>query len=199
MTNEYNVLELTTKRLNELVILAENCLENTGVGSVVDKSAAEQAQYDIGKAMSEAKQLFQGNKNRFGQWRDEHIIGNGQYVVNKRSLTRWASLCNFGTIEACRKVGFTNVYKLSGKRYAPLREDITELLKGDPEVDPDAINVMFKDFSVQLKVENKKAKQGESDDLTNKVAELEARLHELEDENAALRQQLEPQHVFEAE
>lgn len=198
MTDANKVLELTESRLNELADTVVNALSNAGAGRVVDKEQCEQAQYDIGAAMREAKQLFQGNKNKFGKWRDENIIGNGKRTVDKRTLTRWTSLCEFGTLDECRKVGFTKVYKLSSKRYAPLREHIKQHLEQHPNVESDTINVMLKDFASQLKADKKQPHLDVNDDLANKVSELEARLEELEQENANLRQQLEGQPILEA-
>jgi lipoate-protein ligase A len=191
MSEQSSVLNAVDERLQQLANDAINALALTGAGQVVDKSAAEQAQYEIGAVMAEAKQLFQGNKNRFGKWRDENIIGNGQHTVDKRTLTRWSYLYGFGTLEECRKVGFTNVYKLAGKTYSPLREQVREHLKQNPDVLSDDIKVMLKEFSHQLKTEKEKTKQSESNDLLNKLAEMESRLKELEVENDKLRQQLQ--------
>ncbi|WP_423839879.1 hypothetical protein ONE56_11350 [Vibrio mytili] len=198
MTEANKVLELTNSRLKELADTVINELSNAGAGRVVDKEQCEQAQYDIGAAMHEARQIFQGNKNKFGKWRDVNIIGNGKRTVDKRTLTRWTSLCEFGTLDECRKVGFTKVYKLSSKRYAPLREQIKQHLEQHPDVDSDAINAMLKDFDSQLKSEKKQTTPVVNDDLVNKVSDLEARLKELEQENANLRQQLEGHPTLEA-
>ncbi|EJE4172566.1 hypothetical protein [Vibrio parahaemolyticus] len=198
MSEPIDLLKATEERLQ---LLAENIVEvlgNAGAGRVVDKELCEQAQYDIGAAMHEAKQLFQGNKNKFGKWRDENIIGNGKRTVDKRTLTRWTNLCEFGTLDECRKVGFTKVYKLSSKRYAPLREQIKQHLEQHPDVESDTINEMFNDFTTQLKTEKKQDTPVVNDDLVDKVSELEARLKELEQENANLRQQLEGQPTLEA-
>ncbi|MBE4592750.1 hypothetical protein BOO24_10265 [Vibrio navarrensis] len=198
MTEANKVLELTESRLEELVDAVVNALSNAGAGRVVDKEQCEQAQYDIGAAMYEARQIFQGNKNKFGKWRDVNIIGNGKRTVDKRTLTRWTSLCEFGTLDECRKVGFTKVYKLSSKRYAPLREQIKQHLEQYPDVEPDTINEMLKDFDSQLKSEKKQTTPVVNDDLVNKVSDLEARLKELEQENANLRRQLENHPTLEA-
>ncbi|HCE2907421.1 TPA: hypothetical protein NGT82_004053 [Vibrio parahaemolyticus] len=194
MTDVNKALKHIENLLSELTDTVVNALSNAGAGRVVDKEQCEQAQYDIGAAMCEAKQLFQGNKNKFGKWRDENIIGNGKRTVDKRTLTRWTSLCEFGTLDECRKVGFTKIYKLSSKRYAPLREHI----KQHPDVESDTINEMFNDFATQLKTEKKQTNPVVNDDLVDKVSELEARLKELEQENANLRQQLEGQPTLEA-
>ncbi|MDF4697008.1 hypothetical protein P3548_25100, partial [Vibrio parahaemolyticus] len=77
MTDVNKALEHIENLLSELANTVVNALSNAGAGRVVDKELCEQAQYDIGAAMHEAKQLFQGNKNKFGKWRDENIIGNG--------------------------------------------------------------------------------------------------------------------------
>ncbi|EGQ7649511.1 TPA: hypothetical protein ACPJ0G_003856 [Vibrio alginolyticus] len=198
MTDVNKALEHIENLLSELANTAVNALSNAGAGRVVDKELCEQAQYDIGAAMHEAKQLFQGNKNKFGKWRDENIIGNGKRTVDKRTLTRWTNLCEFGTLDECRKVGFTKVYKLSSKRYAPLREQIKQYLEQHPGVESDTINEMFNDFATQLKTEKKQTNSVVNDDLVDKVSELEARLKELEQENANLRQQLEGQPTLEA-
>lgn len=198
MSEPIDLLKATEERLQ---LLAENIVEvlgNAGAGRVVDKEQCEQAQYDIGAAMREAKQLFQGNKNKFGKWRDENIIGNGKRTVDKRTLTRWTNLCEFGTLDECRKVGFTKVYKLSSKHYAPLREQIKQYLEQHPDVESDTINEMFNDFATQLKTEKKQTTPVVNDDLVDKVSELEARLKELEQENANLRQQSEGQPTLEA-
>ncbi|MDF5467278.1 hypothetical protein P3696_18775 [Vibrio parahaemolyticus] len=187
MTIQIDLQTQVTNRLNAITEGITNALESTGAGRVVDKSAAEQAQYDIGAFMYEAKQLFQGNKKRYGVWRDTHIIGNGQCVVDKRTLTRWTSLSEFGSLEQCRKVGFTNVYKLSGKRYASLREQVTAILLGESDIESDLISSMFKEFDNQLKTEKKLKDNVANDDLLNKLAGLEARIVELESENASLR------------
>ncbi|MFG0776782.1 hypothetical protein [Vibrio sp. GLN_1] len=198
MTDVNKALEHIENLLSELANTAVNALSNAGAGRVVDKELCEQAQYDIGAAMHEAKQLFQGNKNKFGKWRDENIIGNGKRTVDKRTLTRWTNLCEFGTLDECRKVGFTKVYKLSSKRYAPLREQIKQHLEQHPGVESDTINEMFNDFATQIKTEKKQTNSVVNDDLVDKVSELEARLKELEQENANLRQQLEGQPTLEA-
>lgn len=198
MTDVNKALEHIENLLSELANTVVNALSNAGAGRVVDKELCEQAQYDIGAAMREAKQLFQGNKNKFGKWRDENIIGNGKRTVDKRTLTRWTNLCEFGTLDECRKVGFTKVYKLSSKRYAPLREQIKQYLEQHPGVESDTINEMFNDFATQLKTEKKQTNSVVNDDLVDKVSELEARLKELEQENANLRQQLEGQPTLEA-
>ncbi|EPT9255216.1 hypothetical protein ACVTNV_003597 [Vibrio alginolyticus] len=198
MTDVNKALEHIENLLSELANTAVNALSNAGAGRVVDKELCEQAQYDIGAAMHEAKQLFQGNKNKFGKWCDENIIGNGKRTVDKRTLTRWTNLCEFGTLDECRKVGFTKVYKLSSKRYAPLREQIKQHLEQHPDVESDTINEMFNDFTTQLKTEKKQATPVVNDDLVDKVSELEARLKELEQENANLRQKLEGQPTLEA-
>ncbi|EME9803949.1 hypothetical protein [Vibrio alginolyticus] len=198
MTDVNKALEHIENLLSELANTAVNALSNAGAGRVVDKELCEQAQYDIGAAMHEAKQLFQGNKNKFGKWRDENIIGNGKRTVDKRTLTRWTNLCEFGTLDECRKVGFTKVYKLSSKRYAPLREQIKQHLEQHPDVESDTINEMFNDFTTQLKTEKKQATPVVNDDLVDKVSELEVRLKELEQENVNLRQQLEGQPTLEA-
>ncbi|EGQ9522038.1 hypothetical protein F3W80_22590 [Vibrio parahaemolyticus] len=198
MTDVNKALEHTENLLSELANTVVNALSNAGAGRVVDKEQCEQAQYDIGAAMHEAKQLFQGNKNKFGKWRDENIIGNGKRTVDKRTLTRWTNLCEFGTLDECRKVGFTKVYKLSSKRYAPLREQIKQHLEQHPDVESDTINEMLKDFDSQLKSEKKQTTPVVNDDLVNKVSDLEARLKELEQENANLRRQLENHPTLEA-
>ncbi|KYN86458.1 hypothetical protein ATY35_14610 [Vibrio cidicii] len=198
MTEANKALELTNSRLNKLTDAIVNELSNAGAGRVVDKEQCEQAQYNIGSAMHEAKQLFQGNKNKFGKWRDVNIIGNGKRTVDKRTLTRWTSLCEFGTLDECRKVGFTKVYKLSSKRYAHLREQIKQHLEQHADVEPDTINEMLKDFDSQLKSEKKQTTPVVNDDLVNKVSDLEARLKELEQENANLRRQLENHPTLEA-
>ncbi|ELB2966426.1 hypothetical protein QI724_003911 [Vibrio parahaemolyticus] len=198
MTEANKVLELPESRLNGLTDAIVNELSNAGAGRVVDKEQCEQAQYNIGSAMHEAKQLFQGNKNKFGKSRDVNIIGNGKRTVDKRTLTRWTSLCEFGTLDECRKVGFTNVYKLSSKRYAPLREQIKQHLEQHPDVESDTINEMLKDFDSQLKSEKKQTSPVVNDDLVNKVSDLEVRLKELEQENANLRRQLENHPTLEA-
>ncbi|HCE1484390.1 TPA: hypothetical protein NGR22_004593 [Vibrio parahaemolyticus] len=198
MTDVNKALEHIENLLSELANTAVNALSNAGAGRVVDKEQCEQAQYDIGAAMLEAKQLFQGNKNKFGKWRDENIIGNGKRTVDKRTLTRWTNLCEFGTLDECRKVGFTKVYKLSSKRYAPLREQIKQHLEQHPDVESDTINEMFNDFATQLKTEKKQTNPVVNDDLVDKVSELEARLKELEQENANLRRQLENHPTLEA-
>lgn len=135
MNEQIDLLVLTQERLEQLAESIVAALENAGAGRVVDKDLCEQAQYDIGQAMSEAKKLFQGNKNKFGKWREDNIIGNGQRTVDNRTLTRWSCLCEFGTLEQCRKVGFTNVYKLAGKRYAGLRGKVLDLLESNPSVE----------------------------------------------------------------
>ncbi|EPC8672829.1 hypothetical protein [Vibrio metoecus] len=198
MTEANKALELTNSRLNKLTDAIVNELSNAGAGRVVDKEQCEQAQYNIGSAMHEAKQLFQGNKNKFGKWCDVNIIGNGKRTVDKRTLTRWTSLCEFGTLDECRKVGFTKVYKLSSKRYAPLRDQIKQHLEQHPDVESDTINEMLKDFDSQLKSEKKQTTPVVNDDLVNKVSDLEARLKELEQENANLRRQLENHPTLEA-
>ncbi|MFS1975888.1 hypothetical protein [Vibrio splendidus] len=198
MTDKNKAVEPTDSRLKELADAVVNALSNAGAARVVDKEQCEQAQYDIGAAMHEARQLFQGNKNKFGKWRDKNIIGNGRRTVDKRTLTRWTGLSDFGTLEECRKVGFTNIYKLSSKRYAPLREQIKQHLEQHPDVNSDTINAMLKDFATQLKVEKERANQSESNDLLNKLTEMESRLKELEDENDKLRQRLEGQPTLEA-
>ncbi|HDY7726413.1 TPA: hypothetical protein RQJ97_003773 [Vibrio vulnificus] len=198
MTDVNKALEHIENLLSELANTVVNALSNAGAGRVVDKEQCEQAQYNIGSAMHEVKQLFQGNKNKFGKWRDVNIIGNGKRTVDKRTLTRWTSLCEFGTLDECRKVGFTKVYKLSSKRYAPLREQIKQHLEQHPDVESDTINEMFNDFATQLKTEKKQDTPVVNDDLVDKVSELEARLKELEQENANLRQQLEGQPTLEA-
>ncbi|WP_025536162.1 hypothetical protein [Vibrio parahaemolyticus] len=190
MNEQIDLLELTKERLQ---LLAENiieALENAGAGRVVDKDLCEQAQYDIGKAMSEAKKLFQGNKNKFGKWREENIIGNGQRTVDNRTLTRWSSLCEFGTLEQCRKVGFTNVYKLAGKRYAGLRGKVLDVLESDPSVESVVISQMMSDFIQREKVVKEEQQSVEADELSLKFEAMEVRIAELEAENKTLRDKL---------
>ncbi|EII3136420.1 hypothetical protein MZJ28_004252 [Vibrio parahaemolyticus] len=190
MNEQIDLLELTKERLQ---LLAENiieALENAGAGRVVDKDLCEQAQYDIGKAMSEAKKLFQGNKNKFGKWREENIIGNGQRTVDNRTLTRWSSLCEFGTLEQCRKVGFTNVYKLAGKRYAGLRGKVLDVLESDPSVESAVISQMMSDFIQREKVVKEEQQSVEADELSLKFEAMEVRIAELEAENKTLRDKL---------
>lgn len=190
MNEQIDLLVLTQERLEQLAESIVAALENAGAGRVVDKDLCEQAQYDIGQAMSEAKKLFQGNKNKFGKWREDNIIGNGQRTVDNRTLTRWSSLCEFGTLEQCRKVGFTNVYKLAGKRYAGLRGKVLDLLESNPSVESVVISQMMSDFA-QLEKAVKEEKQSvEADELTLKFEAMEARIAELEVENKTLRDKL---------
>ncbi|MFH4558977.1 hypothetical protein [Vibrio diabolicus] len=190
MNEQIDLLVLTQERLEQLAESIVAALENAGAGRVVDKDLCEQAQYDIGQAMSEAKKLFQGNKNKFGKWREDNIIGNGQRTVDNRTLTRWSSLCEFGTLEQCRKVGFTNVYKLAGKRYAGLRGKVLDLLESNPSVESVVISQMMSDFAQLEKAVKEEQQSVEADELTLKFEVMEARIAELEAENKTLRDKL---------
>lgn len=190
MNEQIDLLVLTQERLEQLAESIIAALGNAGAGRVVDKDLCEQAQYDIGKAMSEAKKLFQGNKNKFGKWREENIIGNGQRTVDNRTLTRWSSLCEFGTVEQCRKVGFTNVYKLAGKRYAGLRCKVLDVLESDPSVESAVISQMMSDFTQREKAVKEEQQSVEADELTLKFEVMEVRIAELEAENKTLRDKL---------
>lgn len=190
MNEQTDLLVLTQERLEQLAESIVAALENAGAGRVVDKDLCEQAQYDIGQAMSEAKKLFQGNKNKFGKWREDNIIGNGQRTVDNRTLTRWSCLCEFGTLEQCRKVGFTNVYKLAGKRYVELRGKVLDLLESNPSVESVVISQMMSDFTQREKAVKKEQQSVEADELTLKFEVMEARIAELEAENKTLRDKL---------
>lgn len=190
MNEQTDLLVLTQERLEQLAESIVAALENAGAGRVVDKDLCEQAQYDIGQAMSEAKKLFQGNKNKFGKWREDNIIGNGQRTVDNRTLTRWSCLCEFGTLEQCRKVGFTNVYKLAGKRYAGLRGKVLDLLESNPSVESVVISQMMSDFTQREKAVKEEQQSVEADELTLKFEAMEARIAELEAENKTLRDKL---------
>lgn len=190
MNEQTDLLVLTQERLEQLAKSIVAALENAGAGRVVDKDLCEQAQYDIGQAMSEAKKLFQGNKNKFGKWREDNIIGNGQRTVDNRTLTRWSCLCEFGTLEQCRKVGFTNVYKLAGKRYAGLRGKVLDLLESNPSVESVVISQMMSDFTQREKAVKEEQQSVEADELTLKFEVMEARIAELEAENKTLRDKL---------
>lgn len=190
MNEQIDLLVLTQERLEQLAESIVAALENAGAGRVVDKDLCEQAQYDIGQAMSEAKKLFQGNKNKFGKWREDNIIGNGQRTVDNRTLTRWSCLCEFGTLEQCRKVGFTNVYKLAGKRYAGLRGKVLDLLESNPSVESVVISQMMSDFTQREKAVKEEQQSVEADELTLKFEAMEARIAELEAENKTLRDKL---------
>lgn len=190
MNEQTDLLVLTQERLEQLAESIVAALENAGAGRVVDKDLCEQAQYDIGQAMSEAKKLFQGNKNKFGKWREDNIIGNGQRTVDNRTLTRWSCLCEFGTLEQCRKVGFTNVYKLAGKRYAGLRGKVLDLLESNPSVESVVISQMMSDFTQREKAVKEEQQSVEADELTLKFEVMEARIAELEAENKTLRDKL---------
>ncbi|MGM6109064.1 hypothetical protein ABLA17_19500 [Vibrio parahaemolyticus] len=190
MNEQTDLLVLTQERLEQLAESIVAALENAGAGRVVDKDLCEQAQYDIGQAMSEAKKLFQGNKNKFGKWREDNIIGNGQRTVDNRTLTRWSCLCEFGTLEQCRKVGFTNVYKLAGKRYVGLRGKVLDLLESNPSVESVVISQMMSDFTQREKAVKEEQQSVEADELTLKFEVMEARIAELEAENKTLRDKL---------
>ncbi|WP_202983299.1 hypothetical protein [Vibrio navarrensis] len=190
MNEQTDLLVLTQERLEQLAKSIVAALENAGAGRVVDKDLCEQAQYDIGQAMSEAKKLFQGNKNKFGKWREDNIIGNGQRTVDNRTLTRWSCLCEFGTLEQCRKVGFTNVYKLAGKRYVELRAKVLDLLESNPSVESVVISQMMSDFTQREKAVKEEQQSVEADELTLKFEAMEARIAELEAENKTLRDKL---------
>lgn len=190
MNEQTDLLVLTQERLEQLAESIVAALENAGAGRVVDKDLCEQAQYDIGQAMSEAKKLFQGNKNKFGKWREDNIIGNGQRTVDNRTLTRWSCLCEFGTLEQCRKVGFTNVYKLAGKRYVELRAKVLDLLESNPSVESVVISQMMSDFTQREKAVKEEQQSVEADELTLKFEAMEARIAELEAENKTLRDKL---------
>lgn len=190
MNEQTDLLVLTQERLEQLAKSIVAALENAGAGRVVDKDLCEQAQYDIGQAMSEAKKLFQGNKNKFGKWREDNIIGNGQRTVDNRTLTRWSCLCEFGTLEQCRKVGFTNVYKLAGKRYVELRGKVLDLLESNPSVESVVISQMMSDFTQREKAVKEEQQSVEADELTLKFEAMEARIAELEAENKTLRDKL---------
>lgn len=190
MNEQTDLLVLTQERLEQLAKSIVAALENAGAGRVVDKDLCEQAQYDIGQAMSEAKKLFQGNKNKFGKWREDNIIGNGQRTVDNRTLTRWSCLCEFGTLEQCRKVGFTNVYKLAGKRYVELRGKVLDLLESNPSVESVVISQMMSDFTQREKAVKEEQQSVEADELTLKFEVMEARIAELEAENKTLRDKL---------
>lgn len=190
MDEQTDLLVLTQERLEQLAKSIVAALENAGAGRVVDKDLCEQAQYDIGQAMSEAKKLFQGNKNKFGKWREDNIIGNGQRTVDNRTLTRWSCLCEFGTLEQCRKVGFTNVYKLAGKRYVELRGKVLDLLESNPSVESVVISQMMSDFTQREKAVKEEQQSVEADELTLKFEVMEARIAELEAENKTLRDKL---------
>ncbi|MET1282165.1 hypothetical protein [Vibrio navarrensis] len=190
MNEQTDLLVLTQERLEQLAKSIVAALENAGAGRVVDKDLCEQAQYDIGQAMSEAKKLFQGNKNKFGKWREDNIIGNGQRTVDNRTLTRWSCLCEFGTLEQCRKVGFTNVYKLAGKRYVELRAKVLDLLESNPSVESVVISQMMSDFTQREKAVKEEQQSVEADELTLKFEVMEARIAELEAENKTLRDKL---------
>lgn len=190
MNEQIDLLVLTQERLEQLAESIVAALENAGAGRVVDKDLCEQAQYDIGQAMSEAKKLFQGNKNKFGKWREDNIIGNGQRTVDNRTLTRWSCLCEFGTLEQCRKVGFTNVYKLAGKRYVELRAKVLDLLESNPSVESVVISQMMSDFTQREKAVKEEQQSVEADELTLKFEAMEARIAELEAENKTLRDKL---------
>lgn len=190
MNEQTDLLVLTQERLEQLAESIVAALENAGAGRVVDKDLCEQAQYDIGQAMSEAKKLFQGNKNKFGKWREDNIIGNGQRTVDNRTLTRWSCLCEFGTLEQCRKVGFTNVYKLAGKRYVELRAKVLDLLESNPSVESVVISQMMSDFTQREKAVKEEQQSVEADELTLKFEVMEARIAELEAENKTLRDKL---------
>ncbi|EJL6400957.1 hypothetical protein [Vibrio navarrensis] len=190
MNEQTDLLVLTQERLEQLAESIVAALENAGAGRVVDKDLCEQAQYDIGQAMSEAKKLFQGNKNKFGKWREDNIIGNGQRTVDNRTLTRWSCLCEFGTLEQCRKVGFTNVYKLAGKRYVELRGKVLDLLESNPSVESVVISQMMSDFTQREKAVKEEQQSVEADELTLKFEVMEARIAELEAENKTLRDKL---------
>lgn len=190
MNEQTDLLVLTQERLEQLAESIVAALENAGAGRVVDKDLCEQAQYDIGQAMSEAKKLFQGNKNKFGKWREDNIIGNGQRTVDNRTLTRWSCLCEFGTLEQCRKVGFTNVYKLAGKRYVELRGKVLDLLESNPSVESVVISQMMSDFTQREKAVKEEQQSVEADELTLKFEAMEARIAELEVENKTLRDKL---------
>lgn len=190
MNEQTDLLVLTQEHLEQLAESIVAALENAGAGRVVDKDLCEQAQYDIGQAMSEAKKLFQGNKNKFGKWREDNIIGNGQRTVDNRTLTRWSCLCEFGTLEQCRKVGFTNVYKLAGKRYVELRGKVLDLLESNPSVESVVISQMMSDFTQREKAVKEEQQSVEADELTLKFEVMEARIAELEAENKTLRDKL---------
>lgn len=192
MSKVDNVIAERDEVLNELVDTAVDALRDAGAGAVVDKETSEKAQYAIGEVMDQASKLLNGNKREFGQWRDEHIIANGKRSVDKRTLTRWAHLPKFGSLDECRKVGFTNVYKLSSKKYAELRCEVQERLKIDFDAGSDAYSEMIKQHDQKIKVESTEAKV-DAVDLEAKLAELEARIEELQAENAELRGKLDEQ------
>ncbi|HAS6971736.1 hypothetical protein [Vibrio parahaemolyticus] len=110
--------------------------------------------------------------------------------MDNRTLTRWSSLCEFGTLEQCRKVGFTNVYKLAGKRYARLRGKVLDVLESDPSVESAVISQMMSDFIQREKVVKEEQQSVEADELSLKFEAMEVRIAELEAENKTLRDKL---------
>ena len=153
MDKSQELTQDNSEALDHLTKQIAQALEDSGSGKVVDQSIREKAQYDIGKAMREAKNLLNGNTKKFGDWRKKNIIGNGKHVVDSRTLTRWTSLCDFGSLEVCRKVGFTRVYKLNSKRYSELKAQISKRLNDEPEVPCKDLDGLFKAFDEKLKSE----------------------------------------------
>lgn len=205
MSKVDNVIAERDEVLKELVNTAIHELKNAGAGRVINKDETERAQYAIGEVMDQASKLLNGNKREFGKWRDEHIIGNGQRSVDKRTLTRWAYLPKFGSLDECRKVGFTNVYKLSAKKYAELRGEVQERLKAEPDAESDVYVEMIKQHGELLKAESAEAKANDVEDLKAKLTELEEQItalksdnDKLKDENAELRSQLDDKNGDEA-
>jgi hypothetical protein len=176
--------------LEELAKKIVEALEVAGAGKIYDKGKTEKAQYDIGTALSQAKKLFNGSKRKFGEWRKENIVGNGKRIVDSKTLGRWSELCEFGTLEQCQTVGFTNVYKLSTKPFAELRTKILEKLVAEPDAGSDVYSEMVKERVDEIKASKEVDKANKDKELTAKVAELEARISELESDNAKLREQL---------
>lgn len=135
------VIALTRTQKDRLAELSDEILLNHNASIFVPADMPTQkerreSKYLMGSALKEARSIFPSDK-QFGDWINAEIndplLEKEENVIPQKTLFNYRKLADFGTVDECECVGFTNVYKLSQEGNEEALIQVQGMLSGDIE------------------------------------------------------------------
>lgn len=130
---EFELTEEQKAKLAPIVDSMDLHLEKAGAPRAYDAATQNEARYALGKLLIEAKKILT-SKQEFGKWLQTLIKERTQFKIAVKTARRLRFLVEFGSLEECVLVGFTNVYRLMEGNYADARAEVkAHLANGYPK------------------------------------------------------------------
>ena len=135
------VVALSKTQKDRLAELSDEILMNHNASIFVPADMPTQkerreSKYSMGSALKEARSIFPSDK-QFGDWINAEIndplLEKEEGVIPQKTLFNYRKLAEFGTVDECECVGFTNVYKLSQEGNEEVLIQVQGMLSGDIE------------------------------------------------------------------